>query len=142
MREIKFRAWDGKKMWFHDDTSRHGNVTLQFNDISGWGMYIEGNKYWVVGASHSELDVLMQFTGFQDKNGKDIFDGDILSTSNDDPEYDLWEKNDNGTTRVFWNNAGFWDYTNWKMETDGDESIYCKKFVEVIGNIYQNPELI
>ena len=60
MREIKFRAWDGQKM-------------LDSQDLTQNGMYWD----WL-----GKQDVeLMQYTGLKDKNGKEIYEGDVVKRS-------------------------------------------------------------
>jgi len=73
MREIKFRAWDGKKMQYDvfptsDNTvgrwiETGGGVELRFCDGGG-----------------TKVDI-MQFSGLKDKNGKEIYEGDCFRTS-------------------------------------------------------------
>jgi len=74
--------------------------------------------------------VVMQFTGLLDKNGKEIYEGDIVRefwNGNPDPccvQVVEWDDNESSGPRV----VGFY-------LQDGDE-------YEVIGNIYENPELL
>lgn len=117
MREIKFRAWDkGKKEM----------ETFNLYDIS----YDYDNGYWLKGAGASlNFDVLkdteiMQFTGLLDKNGKEIYEGDIV-------EFSSFEE---GRER---------EEISWAKHFTGfcfskeDADRY-----EIIGNIYENPELL
>lgn len=111
-REIKFRAWDKKQNKMRED--------IQIFYGSFWD--ILKDKSWVV----------MQFTGLTDKNGKEIYEGDIL-----DNVYNKW--------KVFWvdNIASF------RLEKQGVEnttiSMYQPEIIsdcEIVGNIYENPELL
>lgn len=75
MRDIKFRAWDKieNKMWYPDairfDLGKPLN--MKNNGIGGWVTFFE----------HEGLhDPIMQYTGLKDKNGKEIYEDDILRT--------------------------------------------------------------
>lgn len=83
--------------------------------------------------------ILMQSTGLRDKNGKEIFEGDIISTHTDN----LVVKRDN--LLGFYVEAG--KKRNYFAETIDIEylNLFAKDFgvsVEVIGNIYENSELL
>ena len=111
-REIKFRAWDNaKKEWtlniMEFVSSRTGNI-------------------WMEPALKSHKVVLEQYTGLKDKNGKEIYEGDIIeSTWNGDK------------AEVVWNDVeGEWEhYADFNTHSKYSGSV-------VIGNIHENPELL
>ena len=110
MREIKFRAWDDveKRMYY-------GN-TEQFDDMLGFRF------------QHFETDkpVYMQYTGLKDKNGREIYEGDILKCE-------------------LYFGAVEWieDWAMFAINNDRLESLILWASVsEIIGNIYENPELL
>ena len=82
---------------------------------------------------------LMQFTGLKDKNGKEIYEGDIIRDGKDGNKYN----GRLGVVEYVTNNSvghpinGFW----YRNSPDEVGTIYPKN-VEVIGNIYETPELL
>ena len=120
-REIKFRAW-GKT---EKEYIRYPFAWLSLFD-SPDGLEIE----------ESEDLVVEQYTGLKDKNGKEIYEGDILAWTDGLDEKHIfrveWQEN---RARFCLRNPGcHWDY----------EEINDKKqpYMEVIGNIHENPELL
>lgn len=115
-REIKFRAWCNTKKDFVDPI--YNNVNL--SHIFELGFY--------------EME---QFTGLTDKNGTEIYEGDILQFGNRAIQEVKFE---NGCFTVFDEPLG-WDFDNFE---DGIRvPIKCDlRFCEVIGNIHSNPELL
>jgi uncharacterized phage protein (TIGR01671 family) len=81
---------------------------------------------------------VMQFTGLLDRYGKEIYEGDILATSNDGADgADEWDQE--VMPSVSWH-AGHACYEG-LPDCEDDDSIYATRYVEVIGNVYENPEL-
>lgn len=113
-REIKFRAWAiwSKAMFYPDDED-------------GWTL------------DRGEIrplpnTMLMQYTGLKDKNGKEIYEGDVVKAATENRDF-IWE--------IVW------------IESDcafelkrGDDYVFLPAInhqrFEVIGNIYSNPELL
>ena len=123
MREIKFRAWieDYKEMTY----SRH------YNYLSHFFSYLEDCYL-------EEQYVIQQFTGLYDKNGKEIYEGDILQWTSSNP-FSLGEIR---KVKVYYVEARFWCNTwNNKLGIYLGELLSEEK-CEVIGNIYENPDLI
>ena len=105
MRPIKFRAWCNQKMF----------EPFDLMDLK------EPIDYWHDGT------ILMQFTGLHDKNGKEIFEGDIIK--------DLGAGYEEIITPVRFYQGAFCD-SYW------NQCINNYKYCEVLGNIYENPELL
>lgn len=127
MRPIKFRAWDEKKrlMFYFQE---HGESFVEILNIYGDGGWTFGNTEFgemEEYTSNSE-GTLMQFTGLLDKNGKEIYEGDVMK--------DAWS---NEVGEVAFNDGafdpGFGYRENWALQMQSGE---------VIGNIYENPELL
>jgi hypothetical protein len=108
MREIKFRVWDidGKVIY----------KTI----IDLYSCWDEFNGF------DRNHQVVMQYTGLKDKNGKEIYEGDIFRDSKGKNQLVRWDL-------YFWK----WGVYN-DIETDGRDAFS----IEIIGNIYENPELI
>lgn len=121
-REIKFRAWDGTKMY--DKVS--ALYPLYFNNGKYPIRVDDGPKDFPITALS-----IMQYTGLKDKNGAEIYEGDIVAFIDD---YFL----NKGAVEY---DAENWSYyfTN-RHVVDMDEIDISQ--VEVIGNIYENPELL
>ena len=119
MRTIKFRAWDKKeKFWCG-------------YDVRGYVLVDETNKEQeAFGYFPKENIILMQYTGLKDKNGKEIYDGDILSNIHGKHFLVKWRASK----------------ARWYLENDEYSDFYCNDATtmnrKVIGNIMENPELL
>lgn len=126
----KFRAWDRKNKVMRDVKGLIWEETNLIAHCLPRGH--EFNEWFTVALDGSEYQ-LMQSTGLKDLKGVEIFEGDIV--------FDRWA---NGYTPVFQN--GIYMAYNPKNLMQNDPStqfnIIWKDGCEVIGNIYENPELL
>lgn len=114
-REIKFRAW---------------------NEVSekmlNWNEFLDINMKNTFIAPESTGLILMQYTGLHDKNGKEIYEGDILK---------VYYKGISEVGYVEYNN----DYCEYRIIINADKdyfSLWKNIDLEKIGNKYDNPELL
>ena len=120
MREIKFRAWNSGKMLT--------GITLA-------SMFYEGLSGEAKGFRYNGMP-LMQYTGRFDKNGVEIYDGDILRREETDFTGDHYA---NDYCEVMWKNAGWWvKFIDEELTLDD----YQADTGEVVGNVHENPELL
>jgi len=121
MREIKFRAWDLEKKEFH-----------YYNGIFNVQPYTEQNKGFALqydGSSPKYHECIVEeFTGLKDKNGKEIYEGDILSKDGESEEDRLTWVVEYKITPY----NSFYDF-GYMSRID---------LCEIIGNIHENKELL
>lgn len=89
---------------------------------------------------YKEYDNLMQYTGLKDKNDKEIYEGDILSTEIKDKTIEN-KIIASGNTVVEYKDCKFGVVWGWHKDFIGLDG-FCNATFEVIGNIYKNPELV
>jgi uncharacterized phage protein (TIGR01671 family) len=126
MREIKFRTWDGAGM------------------VEVWELtiYESGNGYRINDQVDSSYDKwpLMQYTGLKDKNGREIYEGDIVKRN--PPELNRLSLHDFQNWIIYF---GSWCYMRRPVNNENGfafDVIDARSNCEIIGNIYETPELV
>ena len=131
---IKYRAWIKKGC-----ESKMGEVT-SINLDEGYINYIvcnEQNEIEIIGLAYLDEYILLQYTGLKDKNSKEIYEGDILRYSfpydrrlrHISPVSYLDTQASFGIVDFYGNNIPLYD-------------IPANNYFEVVGNIYENEELL
>lgn len=129
MRDIKFRAWDESTKIMH---------------------YPASDMMWDVAHIIKSFEPIMQYTGLKDKNGKEIYEGDVVRIL-----YTDWASKAESDSRtleqylidiahvmiVIWSHNGFYVSNKINGYADSIEP-GTHGYIEIIGNIYSNPELL
>lgn len=126
MRDIKFRAWDTVEKKMRLEALTIGNIGLG-----------EGS---VIATEEVQTDnplIWMQYTGTKDKNGVEIYESDILSCIFM-IDYDLFREAE--FVEVTFEGGRFRPMTDIKRNQYSNHSYYYS--VEVVGNIYDNPDIL
>ena len=145
MREIKFRAWDEKEKCWVVGFAIHQNG--MFSDWAGCKevngkCYADANWEQLKNIPHIKI---MQYTGLKDKNGKEIYEGDILLCTGKKGYWPERETVYKKSVIEWWQshcNLGY------RLRDGRGKTLMVKPSslrtmqVEVIGNIYENPELL
>lgn len=128
MHEILFRGKrkKGDKRWVEGDL------------LHGYSGFVITNRYYAGSSFEVVPETVGQYTGLTDKNGKKIFEGDILLGRFDDlfPMFSTEESR----CEVVWHDFGWHIKDSYGI--DPADQKWIKRHYKVIGNIYDNPELL
>ena len=125
-RQIKFRVWNGMEMIYDVTVGKFGTF---FVHPENNGLDPKDSACITPFTTKYPDDIpLMQYTGLKDKNGKEIYEGDVIKTMNAE------------SATVEFSNGGF----KYQYDKEGKRPLFdpIAKHSEVIGNIYDNPELL
>ena len=148
MRTIKFRARRKNGEWVVGNFIHH--FATCFKNKERYSIFLpkpknDNDGYWV---EDIEPQTIGQFTGLKDKNGKEIYEGDVLKqvkkSSREGCESSSYDKNN---FEVVFKYGSFW------LQRPYSDSVYIRDFpnidefvgfecFEIVGNIYENPELL
>lgn len=120
MREIKFRVWDKRHKFFVTEPKRFQLNKWGLSYFGGISEYHQKNSY-----------ILQEYTGLKDKNGNEIYEGDIMSQS----IFTNFKRHDVRFERGY--------FCLYCLPLANYIKFSCEHVeAEVIGNIYENPELL
>lgn len=129
-REIKFRAWDEKRKTYREfGTYKFGLLLDDHEGVmesTGYDSYDSPCNF----ESLSDHIILEQYTGLKDRNGKEIYEGDIMHSEQWNPK-----------SYVVIFEDGAFGFSAPSVPYYMNSLHYLEKF-EIIGNIHENPELL
>lgn len=143
MREIKFRGYcDKDSEWrfgLYVSDGKHYEILTAIDGTDGKELY----------GSPVDPETVCQFTGLKDCGGDEIYEGDVIEIrffddfSNDCVTVD-YEEDDPSiyTAKVHWDCAGYWLFSEKDATWFFPQSLDDYANIKVIGNIYENPELL
>jgi len=123
MRQLKFRVYDTlDKRYIKCDEGYQGHYVLS----------LKGEFHNLLNGSGGKECIVQQYTSLKDKNGVDIYEGDIVKATSDQYE------NENFVGKVIFDEGCFLTWVN----TNDIRGIWSEDDIEVIGNIFETPELL
>lgn len=137
--EGAYRAYDDTTYCFKEDYDRHPentHHTIIFSRMTDWGLPNQHLQSEVI------PETVGQYTGLQDKNGKKIFEGDIVQFEDEKPgQYEYHDDTFMNAGEVIYD-GWRWVFTN-RVAVEMDDLIDRNRAdCEVIGNIHDNPDLL
>lgn len=153
-RDIKFKIWDKEQKkfleinWEGEDT-RHtkGKANICYSDR----VYVTLSGYVNEDGWPYEVDAdILQYTGLKDKNGKEIYEKDIIKVTINNKTFNAWIVFEMGSFMIANDDITYYIDDNWNdnvkclselawEQEEFEDRIYC---LEVIGDTYQNIDLI
>lgn len=145
-RDIKFRAWNKFSKSMYENVGCMNGLIFRNLDFTSDQHIIIDSNFQLDG---NVIDI-MQNTGLKDKNGKEIYEKDIVKVTIEDKIFNAWIVFEMGSFMIANNDMSLYFEDSWNdtvkglnelawSQEDFEDRIYC---LEVIGDIYQNRDLI
>ena len=138
MRELKFRIWIKDEKRYYDESDEESYMIVPNGNVTYTSEAYEEDDVWFNDTTSATNDVIVeQYTGIKDKNGKEIYEGDILG--------DMWRDG-----YIAWcdkcKQLQYHILTHGCMACLGDvqwyELVNDNGKLEVVGNVHENPDLL
>jgi uncharacterized phage protein (TIGR01671 family) len=147
-RELKFRAWEKReKRMIYADEAKNEKSLLAIG-FHGLPIAVDDGSFRddeIIGWNIDHRIELMQYTGLKDKNGKEIYEGDIVQVESFyDTQYAkvIWGPVSN---MYIWMNGETWLF-HFASGVEGPVYPHCQECngerTSIVGNIYEHPELL
>jgi len=133
MRQLKFRAWDKlEKRFFYPDKGYQGHYVLTLN----------GQFQNLQNGSGGDEYVVQQFTGLKDSKGNEIYEGDVVKIIYEGTIAEVYFDSNICAFRLKDNTSKSYPITTYRFDESHNPIGLINVFDEVIGNIFENSELL
>jgi uncharacterized phage protein (TIGR01671 family) len=136
-RELKFRIWNGVRFVTQSDTyikTCDGSLWDYYKDFGG--TFTSNERLW------SATGTIQQYTGLKDKNGVEIYEGDIVKILYDKAIGEVYFDLNLGAFRLKDNSGKSYPIKTYRFNETNKPIGLINVADEVIGNIFENSELL
>ena len=131
MKELKFRIWIKDEKRYYDESDEESYMIVPNGNVTYTSEAYEEDGAWFNDTTSATNDVIVeQYTGLKDENGKEIYEGDIVTLNGE------WEEIEGTDCSVITFENGCF------MVGDTNEAGSYLSDWRVIGNVHQNADLL
>lgn len=138
-REIKFRIWDKIGKVYRGNLYKY-LINADTGELEVWA-FSDIYDEWYNTHEDDEHLVVQQYTGLKDKNGKEIYEGDIVTFKPKSSKGPFWVIRYDSEHTMYVAKQNDW-YVRLDCETDLPLPLKIEETIRVVGNVFENPELI